>query len=93
MTTQQVVSPQQREILRHALGWPKNYRNHYCTGEGSNDFPDCEALVAAGMMSRHKKSWTPDAIYIVTEEGRGVADLIDLLHGRDSKNAPKTTAI
>jgi hypothetical protein len=67
------VSQQQREILRHALGWPKNYRNHFCTGEGSDDFADCEALVEAGMMTRHKKSWVPDIIYMVTKQGRNVA--------------------
>ena len=67
-----VVSQRQRDILRHALGWPKNYRNHFCTGEGSDDFADCEVLVAAGMMARHKKGWVPDTIYTVTEQGRAV---------------------
>lgn len=67
-----VVSQRQREILRHALGWPKNYRNHFCTGEGSNDFADCEALVSAGMMTRNKRDWVPDIIYTVTEYGRAV---------------------
>lgn len=68
-----VVSQRQRDILRHALGLPKNYRNYFCTGEGSDDFPDCEALVAAGMMVRDKRSWMPDYVYSVTEHGRKVA--------------------
>lgn len=68
-----LVSQRQLKILRHALGWPKKYRNHYCTGEGSDDFADCETLVSAGMMTRHKKSWVPDYIYTVTEQGKAVA--------------------
>jgi len=40
------ITQAQRQILRHALGWPKNYRNHYVCGPGhrSDDvgaiFPD-----------------------------------------------------
>ena len=66
---ERVVSQRQLEILRHAVGWPENYRNHFCTGEGSDDFEDCEALVAAGIMTRHKKGWVPDYIYTVGEQG------------------------
>lgn len=29
-------------------------RNHYVTGPGTDDFGDCEALVAAGLMHRHE---------------------------------------
>lgn len=68
-----LISQRQHEILRHALGWPKDYRNHFCTGQGSDDFSDCEALVKAGMMARHQKSWVPDIIYTVTDQGRAVA--------------------
>ena len=60
-------------ILRHALGWPKNYRNHFCTGEGSDDYPVCESLVEAGMMERHERSWCLDNIYVVTAKGREIA--------------------
>lgn len=73
MSTEPVISKRQREILRHALGLPKDYRNHFCTGEGSDDFPDCESLVAASMMVRRQVSWVPDYIYIVTEQGRKTA--------------------
>lgn len=69
----QVVSQRQRDILRHALGWPKNYRNYFCTGRGCDDFPDCEALVVAGMMVRDERSWVLDFIYSVTEQGRNAA--------------------
>jgi hypothetical protein len=64
----------QLDILRHSLGWPKNYRNHFSTGDGSKDFADCEALVAAGLMERREISWIPDNVYFVTELGRAVAE-------------------
>lgn len=42
-------------ILQHSLGVDQHgegeqYRNHFVTGEGSDDHPDCMALVAAGLM-------------------------------------------
>ena len=60
-------------ILRHALGWPKNYRNYFFTGEGSDDYPVCESLVAAGMMERYEGSWRYDCRYVVTAKGREIA--------------------
>ena len=68
-----VISQRQRDILRHALGLPKNYRNYFCTGEGSNDFQSCEDLVAAGMMERCESSRMSNHFYRVTEQGRKVA--------------------
>ena len=69
-----VMTERQLQIIRHALGWPKDYRNHFVTGEGSKDFADCEALVAEGMMTSHKREWAPDyTIYVVTEKGRAAA--------------------
>lgn len=68
------VSKRQRDILRYALGWPKCFRNYFCTGEGSDDFPDCEALVEAGMMARHTRDGLPDYIYTVTDLGRAAVD-------------------
>lgn len=62
------LSPRQHDIIRHTLGirdGKPGYRNHFCTGEGSDDFADCEALVAAGVMERRTRSWTPDYIYTV----------------------------
>jgi hypothetical protein len=60
----------QLEILRHAVGWPKNYRNHYVTGPGTTDYEDCEYLVSIGLMTKHHKEWVPNAIYVVTDAGR-----------------------
>jgi hypothetical protein len=62
------LSVRQQGIIRNTLGiqdGKPGYRNHFCTGEGSDDFADCEALVAAGVMERRTRSWTPDFIYSV----------------------------
>lgn len=67
------TTKRQRDILRHALGLDrerKPYRNHFCTGEGSMDYPECRALEAMGLMASHKKSWIPDIIFVVTEAGK-----------------------
>lgn len=69
------MTPRQRIILRHALGLTREsspYRNHYVTGPGAEDFADCEALVAAGLMRRYDPSELSggDYIYVVTEAGR-----------------------
>ena len=73
------MTPRQREIIRHALGLDRarqSYRNHYVTGPGTDDFGDCEALVAAGMMRCHEPSELSggDFIYVVTAEGREAVD-------------------
>jgi hypothetical protein len=49
-----MISKRQLEILRHALGWPKNYRNRFCTWPGTKDYADCEALVA------ERRDYCPD---------------------------------
>ena len=64
------MNKRERDIIRHALGWPKSYRNYFCTGEGSDDYPVCESLVEAGMMERGGGGWWPDNIYVVTAKGR-----------------------
>ncbi len=81
------ISDKQRDILRHALGVGRGrtagWRNHFCTGPGSDDYSDCEALVAAGLMT--KRSGGPlsggDPVYRVTDAGQ------DLLVGRKTPNA------
>lgn len=46
------MTPNQIELARHALGLPnkKNTtnRNYFCTGSGSTDYADWEAMVASG---------------------------------------------
>lgn len=72
------------DILRHALAWPKCYRNRYVTGKGSDDHADCEALTNAGFMECHKVCWIPDNTYTVTDSGKAKLRELDLeKHKRD----------
>ena len=73
------LNSEQRDILRHAMGCGRRtepgWRNHFVTGHGTTDHPHCEALVAAGLMTKREGSalsgW--DAVYTVTAEGKAVA--------------------
>ena len=63
-------------ILRHALGLKPNgsgepYRRHFVTGPGSDDYDDCEALVAAGLMVKRPGSELSggDPTFLVTAAG------------------------
>jgi hypothetical protein len=73
------VSNKELHILQHSLGLQyskEEYRNHFCTGEGSVDYPHCESLVLKGLMSKHKDPFNEvhvQYIYQVTEEGRQIA--------------------
>jgi len=71
------LSDAQVHILRHSLGVPEGggedmYRNHFCTGEGSTDWPDCMALTARGYMTR--RAGNPitggDDVFFVSEKGK-----------------------
>jgi hypothetical protein len=86
MTT---ITDRQRDILRHTLGVGVGvgrgrigWRNHFCTGPDSDDYADCEALVAAGLMT--KRSGGPlsggDPVYRATDAGQ------DVLVGRKTPN-------
>lgn len=64
-------------ILRHSLGVPDlgqtdMYRNHFVTGEGSVDYPDCMALTEMGFMQCRKGSELTggDNVFFVTEAGK-----------------------
>ena len=54
------------EIIKHALGWPKNYRNYYY--QGGDDIAICESLVSKGAMVEKKIDWVCGGrLFIVTE--------------------------
>lgn len=79
-------------ILQHSLGVDKHgqgaqYRNHFVTGEGSTDYPDCEALVAAGLMTKQRggRLTGGDDAFFVTEAGKAYVS-------EHSPPAPKLTA-
>ena len=67
------TTKRQRDILRHALGLDQakeSYRNHFCTGDGSDDYQDCRALEAMGVMTAHKRRWVHGTRFVVTEAGK-----------------------
>ena len=75
---QRELTPEQVHILRHSLGLTNGeamYRNHFVTGEGSDDHPDCLALVAMGLMIRRGgNALTGEMdLFIVTETGKQAA--------------------
>ncbi len=64
-------------ILQHSLGVDqygrgKQYRNHFCTGEGSLDHPTCNDLVERGLMKvrRSVEMYGGMDVFFVTEAGR-----------------------
>lgn len=72
----QVVTSQEKEILRHTLGLDRGrvmYRNHFVAGPGHSDMPFIESLIAKGLMAQVK---TPDfcdrddKVFTVTKEGK-----------------------
>lgn len=77
-------SARQIQIMRHALAWPKSYRNHYVTYLWSEDFIDCDALFWKDMMTRCFKPMggiylidSEQYIYCVTELGIKELERID----------------
>ena len=68
---------QRLHILQHSLGLDQHgqgesYRNHFCTGEGSDDHPCCSAMVADGLMTVRKNvpHYGGMDIFFVTDLGR-----------------------
>lgn len=65
----------EKEVLLHTLGAFCNappYRNHFVTGEGSDDFPVVEGLAWKGLMTKgryHLNEMSKEFIYRATEEG------------------------
>lgn len=63
-------------ILQHSLGLDRygsgnQYRSHFITGEGSDDFEDCRALVADGLMAERTGGDLSggNSIFLVTPKG------------------------
>ena len=64
------------EIMKHALGFPKNYRNHYAAG--GDDIAACEDLVKKGFMVKRKMhpEVCPDPMFQVTKVGFAVVSAV-----------------
>lgn len=68
-----MLTPEQLQILQHALGVDKfgrgpMYRNHFCAGAG--DEPICRELVQLGLMETFERKWLPYYNCTVTEAGK-----------------------
>jgi hypothetical protein len=73
-------------ILQHALGRDehgrlsrgatKEYRNHFCAGEGSADFSACREAVAQGLMTEHPPRAISGGDYIFTVTPLGKAYVV-----------------
>lgn len=71
------ITERQIDILKHATAWPKLYRNHFCTGPGSDDYADCNALVNEGLMDADRVDWIPDDLFTVTAKGKAFLEGLD----------------
>lgn len=86
------MTPKQIELARHALGLPnrerRSYRNHFVTGEGSDDHPEWVAMVGGGFAKRRAGNQLTggDDLFWLTPDGAAAA----LRHGErlDPKDFP-----
>ena len=70
------MSESGHDMMRHALGWPECYRNHYCATPGTPDDETWAALEKDGMaeLVRAPSDWLPYNTYRVTKAGRRVLE-------------------
>jgi hypothetical protein len=64
----------QTKLARHALGLPNkqntSYRNHFCTGPGSTDYPAWQEMVTQGDAVEVKgPMWGGDSMFHLTLKG------------------------
>lgn len=71
------MSPDHLGVLCHSLGLDdrgrgRAYRSHFVTGPGSKDWKACNALVDAGLMTKHepRELTGGDFLFVVTDAGR-----------------------
>ncbi|MDI9847337.1 hypothetical protein QM467_04590 [Rhodoblastus sp. 17X3] len=73
------MSPEQRELARHALGLPnprrKSYRNHFVTGPGGDDYAIWMAMVGEGYARRRAGNELTggDDLFTLTQTGAEAA--------------------
>jgi hypothetical protein len=68
------MNERQRELARHALGFPNkknlSYRNHFCIGVGGDGYTDWESLVSQGLaVKRTSKLYGGDDMFHLTLKG------------------------
>ena len=70
-----MLSDAQRRMMKHALGWPKMYRNHYAAPVGTDTFEIWEGLARDGLAERYDElaplvAAGGLACFVVTPAGR-----------------------
>jgi hypothetical protein len=68
------LTGRQRELARHALGFPNrkntSYRNHFCAGAGHPDYAEWKGMVAQGFaVKRTGPHWGGDDMFNLTLKG------------------------
>lgn len=68
------MTPSQRELARHALGFPnrknESYRNRFCAGPGHLDWENWQNMVANGYARRiDGPIWGGDSMFVLTLKG------------------------
>ena len=65
------VSEEEARMMKHALGWPKDYRNYFALFRGSPAHDVWESLADRGLALRGEHKPTQQLIgYAVSESGR-----------------------
>lgn len=73
------MTPEQKELARHALGLPNtkrtSYRNHFVAEEGHVDFDNWRGMVAAGNAKEHgpRAMFGGDYCFTLTKQGAELA--------------------
>ena len=80
MKTDTALTPEELHVLRHSLGLDmhgrgRQYRNHYCTGEGSTCWPTIQTLITKGLMVAGHTQSSGNNFFHVTREGKRMAVL------------------
>ncbi len=70
----EAMNANQREMARHALGFPnkknESYRNHFCIGPGGDGYEDWLDLVEKGLaIRRTSKNHGGDDLFYLTLQG------------------------
>lgn len=73
------MNPKHLHILQHSLGCDQygqgtQYRNHFVTGPGSEDFDDCRQMAAEGLLKDHgaQRMYAGDHLFTVSDKGKAV---------------------
>jgi len=56
-------------LMKHALGWPKLYRNHFVTSEGGPDYAEWCKMRSEGLAENIMLAEGSSQIFRVTEAG------------------------